>query len=193
MRVLAPLLVVSASFGVGAPRQVPITTNPLAAPIETRRLAVEIKEVVRLPDTRGMHPADTTPAGRARINYVRDLPDGRRFVNDSRGLLYVIGQDNQPVVYANVAAVYPNSVYTALAGGFTGFVFHPEFAKNGLLYTTHIERATADLPPHFVPPGYTAANVSHHNVVTEWRATNPAANKTIASAHASVFVILRDS
>src|SRR5678815_1641350 len=44
------------------------------------------------------------------------------------------------------------------------------------LYTTHIERATADIPPHFVPPGYTAANVSHHNVVTEWRATNPAAN-----------------
>ena len=170
------MIIVSAAIGVGAQTQVPITTNPLAAPIETRGLAVEIKDVLQLPDTRGIRPADTNPAGRARINYVRDLPDGRRFVNDSRGLLYVVGKDNQPIVYADVGAVYPNSAYTALAGGFTGFAFHPEFAKNGLLYTTHIERAMADIPPHFIPPDYTAADVTHHNVITEWRATNPAAN-----------------
>ena len=30
-------------------------------------------------------------------------------------------------------------------GGFTGFAFHPEFARNGLLYTMHIERATGDV------------------------------------------------
>jgi len=42
------------------------------------------------------------PAGWARINYVRELPDGRRFVNDSRGLLYVLDRNNRPSVYANV-------------------------------------------------------------------------------------------
>jgi glucose/arabinose dehydrogenase len=176
MRVWTTTLIVSVAFGVGAQIQDSITTNPLPAPIEKRGLAVEIRDVVQLPDTRELRPADTNPAGRARINYVRDLPDGRRFVNDSRGLLYLVGKDNQPNVYADVGAVYPNSAYTSLAGGFTGFTFHPEFAKNGLLYTTHIERATADVAPHFIPPGYTTADVTHHNVVTEWRATNPAAN-----------------
>jgi hypothetical protein len=178
MRMMIAIVIVSAALGAAAQTQVPITTNPLAAPIEKRGLMVEIKDVVRLPDTRGMRPAnqDTNPAGRARINYVRDLPDGRRFVNDSRGLLYVLDKDNQPIIYANVAAVYPNGAYTALAGGFTGFAFHPEFAKNGLLYTTHVERAMGDIPPHFIPPGFTASDVTHHNVITEWRAMNPAAN-----------------
>jgi hypothetical protein len=178
MRILIAIVIVSAALAGAAQSPAPITTNPLPAPIEKRGLSVEIKDVVRLPDTRGMRPADqdVNPAGRARINYVRDLPDGRRFVNDSRGLLYLLDKNNQPTVYANVAEVYPNGAYTALAGGFTGFAFHPEFAKNGLFYTTHVERAMGGIAPHFVPPGFTPADVTHHNVITEWRATNPAAN-----------------
>src|SRR5690242_11535844 len=66
-----------------------ITSNPIPAPIEKRGIAVQIRDVVRLPDTRGLHPMDdVNPAGWARISYVRDLPDGRRFANDSRGILY---------------------------------------------------------------------------------------------------------
>ena len=93
-----------------------ITSNPIPAPITKRGLAVEIKDLVRLPDTRGIRPADrdVSPAGWARISYVRDLPDGRRFANDSRGFLYLIGSNNQPAVYANVAAVFPNAVYNRL-------------------------------------------------------------------------------
>ena len=30
--------------------------------------------------------------------------------------------------------------------------------------------------PNFIPPGFSAADVHFHNVITEWRATNPAAN-----------------
>ncbi len=178
MRILIAIVIVSAAIGAAAQTSGPITSNPIAAPIEKRGLAVEIKDLARLPDTRGMRPAnqDTTPAGRARINYVRDLPDGRRFVNDSRGLLYVLDGNNHAAVYADIAAVYPNTAYTALAGGFTGFAFHPEFQKNGLLYTMHIERAAGDGVVHFVPPGFTVADVTHHNVLTEWRASNPAAN-----------------
>jgi hypothetical protein len=172
------IVIVSLALAASAQSPGPITTNPLTAPIEKGGLRVEIKDLVRLPDTREMRPAnqDVNPAGRARINYVRDLPDGRRFVNDSRGLLYVLNADNQPIVYANIAAVYPNGAYTALAGGFTGFAFHPEFARNGLLYTTHVERAMGEIAAHFIPPGFTPADVTHHNVITEWHATNPAAN-----------------
>ena len=81
----------------------PITSNPIPEPIVKRGIAVEVVELARLPDTRGIRPADqdVKPAGWARVNYVRDLPDGRRFANDSRGFLYRIDSSNRPHVYAN--------------------------------------------------------------------------------------------
>src|SRR5688572_18213621 len=115
--------------------QAQITSNPIPEPIAKRGIAVEIKDLVRLPDTRGMRPADqdVSPSGWARVSFVRDLPDGRRFTNDSRGFLYRIDSNNQPHVYANVAEAFPHAVYNRLESGFIGFVFHPEFAQNGLL------------------------------------------------------------
>ena len=155
------------------------TTNPIPTPITKRGLQVEIKDVVRLPDTRKMRPLDqdVSPAGWARLSYVRDLPDGRRFVNDQRGPLYVIDGNKQPQVYANLATVFPNSVYNRLESGFVSFAFHPEFAKNGLFYTVHAEHAAGNTrTPDFIPPGFTAKDVTYHNIITEWHATNPAAN-----------------
>jgi Glucose / Sorbosone dehydrogenase len=154
-------------------------TNPIPAPVEKRGLMVEISDVVRLPDTRGLRPADqdVSPPGWARVSYVRDRPDGRRFTNDSRGLLYLLDRNNQPSVYLNFAAAFPFAVYNRLESGFIGFDFHPEFARNGLFYTVHGERAMGNpATPDFIPPGFTKADVTHHNVITEWRATNPAAN-----------------
>src|SRR5262245_22941060 len=108
-----------------------ITSNPIPAPITKHGLAVEIKHIVRLPDTRGIRPADqdVSPSGWARISYVRDLPDGRRFANDSRGFLYLIDSNNQTHIYADVAATFPNAVYKRLERGFIGFVFHTHFAR----------------------------------------------------------------
>jgi hypothetical protein len=156
-----------------------IISNPIPERITKRGLQVEIKDLLRLPDTRGMRPADqdVTPRGWARISFVRDLPDGRRFVNDSRGLLYVIDSNNQPQVYANVAAEFPNTIYNRLESGFVGFAFHPEFARNGLFYTVHGERGPGNpKAPDHIPPGFSARDVTYHNVITEWHATNPAAN-----------------
>ena len=156
-----------------------ITSNPIAAPVAKKGLAVEIKDLARLPDTRGLRPAseDVTPSGWARVSFVRDLPDGRRFANDSRGFLYLIDSQNQPHVYANVGAAMTLGVFNRLESGFIGFVFHPEFARNGLFYTVHAERGPGNpKSPDFIPPGYSAADVTYHNVITEWRATNPAAN-----------------
>jgi hypothetical protein len=154
-------------------------TNPIADPVVKRGLSVEIRDLVRLPSTRGMRPADedVVPAGWARINFVRDLPDGRRFANDSRGYLYLIDSANTPSVYADVAAAFPFAIYNRLESGFIGFTFHPEFATNGLFYSVHGERAM-DNPatPDFIPPGYTPAEVTYHNVITEWHAAQPAAN-----------------
>jgi hypothetical protein len=160
--------------------QIPaITSNPIPAQIAKRGIAVEIKDLVRLPETRGIRPADqdVSPAGWARVSYVRDLPDGRRFANDSRGFLYLIGSNNQTQVYANFAAAFPNAVYNRLESGFIGFVFHPEFARNGLFYTVHGERGPGNPKmPDFIPPGFTPKDVTYHNIITEWHATTPSAN-----------------
>jgi hypothetical protein len=151
--------------------------NPLPAPVDKRGLMVEIRDVVRLPETRGLRPADqdVTPAGWARASFVRDLPDGRRFANDSRGFLYLVEGDKTSV-YADFAAAFPFAAYNRLESGFIGFDFHPEFARNGLFYTVHTERIAGNpAVPNFVPPGFTAADATYHNVFTEWHATDPAA------------------
>ena len=156
----------------------PIVSKPMPAPVMKRGLMVAVRDIVRLPDTRGMRPLDqdVTPAGWARINFVRDLLDGRRFVNDSRGMLYVLDGSNRPSVYANVASVFPFAIYNRLESGFIGFTFHPEFSRTGLFYTVHGERATGNpATPNFIPPGFSAADATYHNVITEWHATNPAA------------------
>jgi hypothetical protein len=156
-----------------------ITSNPIPAPVEKKGIAVELRDVVRLPDTRGLRPLteDVNPSGWARVSFVRDAPDGRRYANDSRGRLYLLApKTNEPSIYADVAATFPFAVYNRLESGFIGFDFHPEFAKNGLFYTIHSERAPGNpAVPDFIPPGFTPAQVTHHNVITEWRAATPAA------------------
>ena len=69
------LVLLLAMWAAGA-IEAQITSNPIPAPITKRGIAVEIKDVVRLPDTRGIRPAsqDVSPAGWARVSYVRDLP-----------------------------------------------------------------------------------------------------------------------
>jgi hypothetical protein len=134
----------------------PITKNPIPDPIVKRGIAVEVRDLARLPDTRGLRPADqdVAPNAWARVSFVRDLHDGRRFANDSRGSLYLIGSNNQPQVYLDVGAIFPLWV-KRLESGFIGFAFHPEFATNGLLYTVHAENGPGNpKKPDFIPPGY---------------------------------------
>ena len=167
-----------AAIAIQAQNAAPIT-NPIPAPIVKRGLTVGVKDVVRLPDTRRMRPADqdVTPAGWARVSFVRDAPDGRRFANDSRGFLYLLDRNNQPSVYANVGAVFPLAVYNRLESGFIGFAFHPEFATQRVVLHRARGAATGNpAAPNFIPPGFTAADVNYHNIITEWHATNPAAN-----------------
>jgi hypothetical protein len=134
---------------------------------------------VRLPQTRGLLPPDedVSPAGWARVSFVRDIADGRRFANDSRGFLYLLDDDKGPSVYLDIRPALPHAIYSRLESGFIGFDFHPEFARNGLFYTVHGERAPGNpATPDFVPPGFTAADATYHNVISEWRANDPAAS-----------------
>ena len=82
---------------------------------------------------------------------------------------------------------FPNGIYNRLESGFIGFVFHPEFAQNGLFYTVHSERGPGNpKTPDFIPPGYGPKDVTYHNVITEWHAPNPAAD-TFAGTRRELF------
>ena len=175
MRIFSPVvtLVIALSAAAGAaPLQ--ITENPLPEPVEMRGLRAEVRQLARLPETQGRLPEDQDAAGFARVSFVRDAPDGRRFVNDSRGFLYLLDADNQLTLYLDFAEALPFTAYNRVESGFIGFDFHPEFAENGLFYTVHCEYA-ADNParPDFIPPGFAPDDVVYYNVITEWRAASP--------------------
>ena len=63
----------------------------------------------------------------------------------------MIDANNQPQVYLDVGAIFPLWV-KRLESGFIGFVFHPEFATNGLFYTVHAENGPGNpKTPDFIP------------------------------------------
>jgi hypothetical protein len=177
-----PCLAVLASFSWSLSAQEtagdPITRNPLPNPIEKRGLSVAIEEVARLPDTRALlaDGGDANPAGIARISMVQDAPDGRRFVNDQRGRIYLLEDGVRPSLYLDLHELFPLTTFDRVQSGFNAFTFHPDFAENGLFYTTHGESAVGNPGSvDFIPPGFGPDDVTHHNVLMEWRASDPAA------------------
>ncbi|MGW8368652.1 MAG: PQQ-dependent sugar dehydrogenase, partial [Gammaproteobacteria bacterium] len=155
-----------------------ITQNPLPDPIEYQGLRVAIEDVARLPRTDGLLEPDQDAEGYARVSFVREAPDGRLFANDSRGFLYVLRDDAQPALYLDFHSLYPLAFYNRLESGLIGFDFHPAFAENGLFYTIHAETVVGNPAEFdFIPPGYGPDDAHYHNVITEWRADDPAADR----------------
>jgi mono/diheme cytochrome c family protein len=109
--------------------------NPVPSPIEFSGLVVKLQPITQIP-----HSSDSPPLARiTKLDYQPGTKD--LFVLDLRGKLYKL-VNNQPVVYFDLAKQKPNFInQPGLATGFGSFAFHPDFAKNGLFYTTHAEAA----------------------------------------------------
>jgi glucose/arabinose dehydrogenase len=101
---------------------------------------------------------------------------GRLFVVDQMGQLVSVDlASGQQAVVLDVAA---RLVPLGLGGpgtyderGFLGVAFHPDYAKNGLLYTYTSEKVTAPPSLPTTLPAGTAPN--HQNVVAEWKVADP--------------------
>ncbi|MEO8763085.1 MAG: PQQ-dependent sugar dehydrogenase [Ginsengibacter sp.] len=142
--------------------------DPIPDSIKLSNLVVGINFVTQFPAT-----LDSGKGPRARITKLGYEPNsGNTFVLDLQGKLYKM-VDNKPTVYMDMAKLRPKFINEpGLATGFGSFAFHPEFAKNGLLYTTHTE-----------PPGSGKADFSYADsikvtvqwVLTEWKADQPGA------------------
>ncbi|MGA0555863.1 PQQ-dependent sugar dehydrogenase [Larkinella sp. VNQ87] len=157
---------------------------PLADPIPTKippsGLRLVLEEVTTAPAS-----ADKVPL--ARINKMQVLPGpkNRVFLEDLRGTLYEM-EGNALRPYMSMAKERPNFIHTpGLATGFGSYAFHPDFYQNGLLYTTHTEKANT------ARADFTYADsikVTLQWVLTEWKVADPGAT-TFAGTGRELFRI----
>jgi len=166
----------------------------------TPRLALELEDYASLPITAD-NTNDNTRAQLARVNYLRDEPGGRRFfVNDLNGPLYIL--DKQKKTFTTYLdfngaggrpGLFPKFTFERnFATGLTNFLFDPDYARNGVFYTIHMEDPAVDAPAApkaGVVPGLdlsrytvTAAiptptvegRIEREVVMIEWKDRNPA-------------------
>jgi mono/diheme cytochrome c family protein len=137
--------------------------NPIPDTITSSDLVVGLSLVTQIPRSSGEPPL-------ARITKLDYQPKtGELFVLDLRGNLYKL-QHGQPKVYMSIPTLRPRFInQPGLATGFGSFAFHPEFSKNGLLYTTHTEPAATAKADFYYPD---SIPVMLQWVLTEWK-TNP--------------------
>jgi hypothetical protein len=111
------------------------------------RLTLELQDYAALPVT-----ADNTDANTrgqlARVNYLRDEPGGRRFfVNDLNGVLYLLDKQTKTFTkyldfngLAGHNGLFPKFTYARnFATGLTNVILDPDYARNGVFYTLHME------------------------------------------------------
>ncbi|MEO0514941.1 MAG: PQQ-dependent sugar dehydrogenase [Planctomycetota bacterium] len=160
----------------------PILDGDITVSVSTLAVLPDTRDTVLLPERKG--------SDIARVNFVRSTSDGRMFANDQRGQLYEFDgsravtqvfdlRDAAPDLFDNIRFNSGN------AEGFISFEFHPEFNSvgsegYGKFYTIHSERTSAfttqeavDLKPDFVPPDFTADEMRHHTVISEWAVSAP--------------------
>jgi len=146
----------------------PTPGGDLTGAVADEGLGAELEDWIQVPASSGSAPL-------ARINTLSEPPDGsgRLFVNDLRGPLHAI--DGAAVhSYLDLATLRPAlKISPGLASGFVSLTFHPGFASNGHFYTVHTESVGAT--PATLWPSI-ATTIAQHSVLTEWTASNPAAN-----------------
>ncbi|MEX2232183.1 MAG: PQQ-dependent sugar dehydrogenase [Cyclobacteriaceae bacterium] len=140
--------------------------NPIPGPIQQSDLVVDVEYVTQI-------PASAEKGFKTRITKLDYIPTSQRlFIVDIRGKLHEM-QNNQSRVYLDMAQLKSKFIdKPGLATGFGSFAFHPEFLKNGLLYTSHTEPA-GTVKAEF---GYAdSIEVALQWVVSEWKTEDPAA------------------
>lgn len=126
----------------------PTATTPAAT---TAERTLEVRDYAELPMT-GDGSTNLIVGQLARGSIMRDEPGGRRFfVADLNGPLYILNrQTKQVTTYLNFdgtgdrKGLFPK--FTAAAGfaaGIMNFVFDPDYARNGVFYTLHMENPNA--------------------------------------------------
>ncbi|MEO8111380.1 MAG: PQQ-dependent sugar dehydrogenase [Ginsengibacter sp.] len=143
--------------------------NPIPETIPLSNLLVGLKLLTQFPPSANDGNLPVTG-----ITKLASQPNtGSLFVVDLRGKLYKIKNGKQ-VVYMDIAKLRPRFISEpGQATGFGSFAFHPDFEKNGLLYTTHTESAEAGKADF----GFSdSIKVGLQWILTEWKTKHPDAD-----------------
>ena len=165
-----------AALLIAGPAVAQVTNDPFPDPIPASEgvIVVGLEEFAALPDV------DGAPA---RPMVLVDEPGSSRlFVNDMWGLVYSISYDGDVTRYLDAresrweVEVETPERAQIMEVGLQSFAFHPHFnepgtAGYGKLYTWIDTNDTAP-EPDFVPGG---GDATHHIVLLEWTARDPAA------------------
>lgn len=138
--------------------------DPIPEGIPMSDLVVKMELVKQMPATSDQKPL-------TRITKFGSHPNTKEFyVLDLRGKLYRL-KNNQAEVYMDMQSLMPDFINApGHATGFGSFAFHPEFAANGLLYTTHAEKPESGKADFFYED---SLNVKLQWVVSEWKTDDP--------------------
>src|SRR6185436_6694806 len=137
----------------------------------------------------------------ARVNFLRDEPGGRRFfVNDLNGPLYILDKQQKTFTtyldfngLAGRPGLFRKLTFERnFATGLINFLFDPDYPRNGVFYTIHMEDPATDAPPEPKPgaaagldlTGYQATPaitipvppdkpITREAVLIEWTDRNP--------------------
>ena len=155
-------------------------SDPIPQRVTFGGLILETELYVTMPPS-----SDGEPRGK--LNVMRALPDGRKFVNDMRGTLYSFDR-GASTTYLDLRTSRADLIDSpGLGTGFHSFAFHPDFASNGKFYTAHSEPwDTNGGVIDFPLPGAPLSSVGYQGILTEWTAVDPAAD-TFSGSSREVF------
>ncbi len=142
----------------------PVTATPTIAADVTPRRRLELADYLQMPITADPS-GDNTRAQLARVNFMRDEPGGRRFfVNDLNGPLYIVDKRTKQITkyldfngLAGRPGLFPKFTFERyLATGLINVIFDPDYERNGIFYTIHMEDPTTPAPSAAPKPGVVA-------------------------------------
>jgi len=142
--------------------------NPVSAKIPKAGLMLKLEEFTTAPAT-----SNKNPLTRINQTFMLKGETKRLFLLDLRGKLYEIkGKDFNVVM--DMAKEKPAFINEpGLGTGWGSYAFHPDFYKNGMLYTTHAEKK-GSAPADFAYPDSIPVGVQW--VVSEWKIKDPSAD-----------------
>lgn len=140
--------------------------DPIPEKIEASDIQADLEELVQMPAT-----SDKEPLTRiSKMDWVN--PAKSWFVLDQRGKLYKL-KNQKPITWLEIAKWKPNFINEpGLATGFGSFAFHPDYARNGIFYTTHSEAAHTKKTDFAIPD---SVKQTLQWVLCEWKTSDPLA------------------
>jgi mono/diheme cytochrome c family protein len=176
-----------------------VAVAPTPAAQAAPRKTLELADYVQMPIT-GEPGGENTRGQLARVNFLREEPGGRRFfVNDLNGPLYIVDKKTRQFTtyldfngLAGRPGLFQKFTFERnFATGLINFIFDPDYARNGVFYTIHMEDPTVDAPaepksgvvpgldlsgyrttPASVTPIAPGARITREGVMIEWTDRN---------------------